>query len=888
MKGPVLSITLSFLLMLLVIVTSAQEGIISGSVFGSEGPLEAVTISVGSRSVISHKNGWFSLAAPAGKYKLSVTHVGYEAYFREVTIVSRSVQTFDIRLQASGEMGEIVILGSQAKVQRSNLMTAVPIDIFTHNQLVRTGQVSLTQMLNFSAPSFNASRPLSAEPATLRGLSPDQLLVLVNGTRKHNMAYITPAGLRGMLGPGTVGNDLNAIPFTAIEKIEILRDGAAAQYGSDAIAGVINIHLKKATDRTTFHVQGSQYYKGDGEAIIIGVNHGLSFRGKGFLNFSADFRHNKETFRGGVYTGTVYSNNKPIDDSIVRARGFNRGRVSNGRTSPQTRGGLLVNGGYPVGVRTELFWTATANKRKSSFMSGYVFPKNSIRINPNLFPDGYAPRAYHYSTDVSGMAGLAGETANAVRWKFTSAYGRNSDPWYVKNTNNPSQYYTLGKNAPTSFYTGTLIYGQLINDLHLSKNVSTNGKQSTYISFGAEWRLENYQMRQGEEAAWKNYDSLARKVGNPTGLIVYPANVVNKSRHVSAMYLDLETEPTSRLLVNIAGRYEHYSDFGGNMAGKLSARYKLFEALLIRGSINNGFRAPSLQQRFYSSTNNSFVNIGGVVYPSITGTFRNDSPVAQALGIPGLTAERSLNASAGITGSIWKSIRLTVDAYWIQIKNRIVVSSGFDTSNAAVKTILKPFPDVTQVLFYANAINTKTMGVDLVLNGNWRSKAGNIGIMLAANFTQTRLFGNIEASSKLAVDSINSNTLFSRNQRGRLEHEQPAGKLILLLNYTTGKFRVLVRNTRFGRTGIRFNTPSTNPDENFSPKILTDVSLSHTPNRWLTITAGSNNLFDVYPDPIRHFSNTDSGADIYSKDASPFGFNGGYYFVSFSIQLGNR
>jgi iron complex outermembrane receptor protein len=289
-----------------------------------------------------------------------------------------------------------------------------------------------------------------------------------------------------------------------------------------------------------------------------------------------------------------------------------------------------------------------------------------------------------------------------------------------------------------------------------------------------------------------------------SGLIVYPGSVVNKSRNVAAAYIDFETEIARRLLLDLASRFEHYSDFGDNYAGKIATRYKLSDKFSVRASLNNGFRAPSLQQRYYSSTNRSAVLILGVGYPSTTGTFRNDSEVAHAFGIPNLTAERSVNVSGGVTAAIMNHIRLTVDAYWILIKNRIVLSGRFDTSNRQVREILRPYPDITQVQFYVNAISTRTRGVDIVLNGNWNIKKGNLLAMLAANFTKTRLLGDIKAAGKLTPDSINTNTLFGREERGRLELGQPDSKIVFSLNYKTDKFGVLVRNTRFGETGTRF------------------------------------------------------------------------------------
>jgi iron complex outermembrane recepter protein len=875
-------ILLAFAFVLFLPFAFAQKGRITGTVKGSEGVLQAATVTAGKTAVLTDDKGMFSISLEPGKHTLVITHSGYKEVMQELTIENGNTKTIEVSLTPGGDLGEVVVLGSRSLVQRSNLNTAVPVDVFSAKQLAQTGQVSLTQMLNFSAPSFNASRPHSNEPVTLRGLNPDHLLVLVNGTRRHSMPIITASGARGQLGGGSAPNDLNSIPFTAIEKIEILRDGAAAQYGSDAIAGVINIILKKSTGKTTVQMQTGQYYKGDGENITVGINCGFSLNKKGFLNFSADFRFSDFMFRGGAHTGTVYSNNKAIDDSIVRARNFDRTKVSNAGSPKVTRIGALLNGGYAIGKKSELFWTAAVNRRQTIAPQGFTFPKTANRINPELFPNGFQSRVDHRPTDISGIAGAKGETTNRWRWELTSAYGNNADRFYGQNTNNASQYYTLGKAAPTSFYAGTLIYGQLTNNLQFSKSLSANRERSSNISMGAEWRLEHYQIKAGEESSWKNYDSLGRKLFGVGGFS--PDNEVAKSRNVGAAYIDFETEVARRLLLDLATRYENYSDFGGNLAGKIAARYKLSDRFSLRASINNGFRAPSLPQRYYTVFTRTLVVKGPVITPSISALFRNDSPEAQAFGLPNLTAERSVNVSGGITATLSNTIRMTVDAYWIQIRNRIVASGRFDTSNKQVKDILRPFPGVTSAQFFVNAINTKTRGVDIVLNGNWKIKNSALIAMLGANFTQTRLFGDIKAAGKLQADSINSNILFGREERGKLEMGQPDSKIVFSLNYKTNKFGVLLRNTRFGETGTRFNNPALNPDENFSSKILTDLSLSFTPKPWLTFTAGANNIFDFYPDRLQDARNSQEGTLLYSLEASPFGFYGGYYFVGLDLK----
>jgi iron complex outermembrane receptor protein len=886
MKNVVHYSLLIFIFFLYLPAAFAQKGALYGTVSGFDVPLQGATVTAGTSHVLTDKNGWFSISLESGTYTLTITHSGYKKAVQEVRLTRGDTQTIHFELTPVEAMGEVVVLGSRSSTQRSNLQTPVPVDVITTQQLVQTGQVSLTHMLSFAAPSFNASRSLINEPVTLRGLDPDQVLILVNGTRRHSMAYVNHGGVRGILGRGAVANDLNSIPFSAIEKIEILRDGASAQYGSDAIAGVINIQLKKKTNETVVQLHTGQFYKSDGKSITVGVNRGFVLNRKGFLNLSADFRHSNPTQRGGEYSGTVYTENKAIDDSIVFARGFNRKKVSNAGSSKHTSGGVLLNGGYPLCGKTELFWTAMANSRKTVFVSGFIFPKNVNRINHELFPDGFSALPYHNSRDVSVIAGARGQTGNHWNWEYKSAYGKNNDRYAINNTNNPSQYFTLGRNAPTSFYTGTFVYGQLTNTFHVSRQLSAKTEQSLNVSAGAEWRREHFRMQEGEEGSWKNYFPQGRKIGGSTGLVVPPEGAVNENRNVAGTYIDIESEFKNRLQFNLAGRYEFYSDFGGNLAGKLAVRYRLSNNFTFRGSVNNGFRAPSLQQRYYSTTNKSTATVGGILIPITVGLFPNNSEVANAIGIPALHAERSLNMSGGIISTISNHIWVTADAYWIQIKNRIVLSGLFDrTTNPDINDLLSRYPDVDRLQFFANAINTRTRGVDMVLNGNWKIQSVNLFAMLAANWNQTRLFGEIQTAGKLKADSLNTNTLFSREEKGKLEQGQPASKIILSLQAESTRLGFLIRNTCFGKTAIVFDSRDISRDETFLPRVLTDVSFHYKLSHSLTVTAGANNVFDVYPDRISDYRNTMEGQHIYPLEASPFGFNGGYYFVTMILQL---
>ena len=880
---------LYFVLLPLTTAANGPFGKVKGSVKGIDGALAGATISADSRTILSDKNGEFIFLLRPGMHSLIVSHAGYNRFVKEIKIEAQEIIIIEVVMVAVGPLEEFIVLGSRALIQRSSLTTPVPVDAFSSKLLMQTGQPGLTQMLNFSAPSLNASRELVNEPITLRGLNPDQTLILLNGFRYHNTSFLFPGPIRGILGRGTVSNDINSIPFSAIEKIEILRDGASAEYGSDAIAGVMDIRLKKSFGKTSVQFHAGQYYEGDGENISLGINRGFALNKKGmtagFVNFSTDLRYRDHTYRGGEYKGTVYFNDLLKDDSIIRARNFDRMKVSHAGNAKLKSLALSMNGGYYINDNTEIFLTTVISKRKNYYINPYVFPKMVTLVNPDLYPDGFKSITRQHTGDISAIAGLRSETRKNWHWEFALSYGENDIDYFTDNTNNASQYFTLGKNAPTSFYTGTTIYRQLTNNLNFTKAISKKpGAFSlSNFAFGTEWRLENYEIKEGEEAAWQTYDT-RKSGGAQLALFFQPSDAVKRNRNAIGVYADIEMEIKDHWLLNVAGRFEHYSDYGSNPAIKLATRYKFSDRFSLRGSVSNGFRAPSLQQRYFNATVTA-PSIGGI-YTS--GFFRNDSEVAIAFGVSPLDAEKSINISGGFTSKLFDRIYVTVDAYWIQIKNRIVLSGIFDRSNPEVNSLFTANNlEVQRAQFFANAINTRTSGVDVVVNSSWNIKKAKLIVTLAANFTRTNLFGEIKMAENLSTNSLNTNSLFNITEEARMEKGQPADKIILSLTYRKGKTALTVRNTHFGKTATASTV--TNPVDTlyefFSSKILTDVNMNFNLKEWLTLCAGVNNIFNVYPDRFKNSRNTEDGRLIYSLEASPFGFNGGYYYVSMSFNF---
>jgi iron complex outermembrane receptor protein len=419
------------------------------------------------------------------------------------------------------------------------------------------------------------------------------------------------------------------------------------------------------------------------------------------------------------------------------------------------------------------------------------------------------------------------------------------------------------------------------------------GLKSFNLAVGGEYRTDNYSIEAGEEASYLNYAPSSGRVG---GAQVFPgfqpSNAVNAKRNVFGGYVDIETDITDKLLLNGAGRYEHYDDYGSSFAGKFAFRYQFFKQLAIRGAVSNGFRAPSMHQRYFSAISTVFIQTSSGLQPFQQGTFRNNSLVAAAFGIPSLDAETSTNYSVGLTSKLIKNkLSITIDGYLIDIDNRIVLSSSFRRFNApeanAVNAILNQYPDlvdVSSVIFFTNAIDTRTKGVDVVIAYSEKMGKGQLALTGAANFNKTEVQGDARVST--ITDPTLQARLFARDERGRIEEAQPRHKISVNLNYRIGKCIFNVRSTHFGKVSTR--DPG-NPllDEFFSPKTVTDASISYKLANFANITIGANNIGNTYPDRLKNFGNTGEGRFVYSRAATQFGFNGGYYYTSLVFELHN-
>ena len=790
------------------------------------------------------------------------------------------------------ELKEVQIVGSR-NTKRTVVNSAVPIDVINVKDVTtQSGKLEINELLQYVAPSFNANKQSGSDgadhvdPASLRGMGPDQTLVLINGKRRHQSSLIN---LFGTKGRGNTGTDLNAIPASAIKRIEILRDGAAAQYGSDAIAGVINIvlndNINQVTGAVTYgayntNAQGEfdpgtantknnfldetgfgntlgQKRNFDGQSLKFAANYGVAVGKKGGIaNFTAEYLNKEKTLRPG------FDFRKGFGEAAIQ--GLN----------------LFGNLVLPISDKTEFYAFGGRNFRDTD---AYAFTRNGgERVVESIYPGGYTPRITSEIVDNSIATGIRTKYASGWKMDLSNTFGKNLFHYYIKGTINAS----LVGNSPTEFNAGGHSLSQNTTNLDFSKNYDSvlNGMN---LAFGAEFRTEQFSIFAGEEGSYATYDTAGRPITNPAtqtaptdpisgelrpggsqGFPGYsPANEVKKNRNNVSLYTDAEFDVTDNLLVSTAVRFENYSDFGSTLNGKLAARLKATDNVNFRGSLSTGFRAPSLAQVYYNLRFTNFSS-GGATEVILSS---NDSPVTQAFGINKLNEEKAVNGSLGVTAS-FGAFTATVDGYFINVKDRIVLTGYFDASALNL--------GVSAAQFFTNGVDTKTAGVDVVLA--WKKKFGD------SNFAAT-LVGNINHMKigDVKNGTLDKETFFGEREKAFLLASAPANKFGLNLNYDKKWFNAGLAFTRFSKVELldyqmyedvadygSFADQIKAATDTYSAKIVTDLTLGFKLNKASKLSIGANNLFNIYPDQQDDW--VEAGG---YWDAVQMGFSGAYYYA---------
>jgi len=876
-------------------VTSGGEAIQGASVF-------VVGTQIGG---ITRGDGTYRFSLRPGTYELRVRMLGYAGKTASINVTAggKLTQNFDLE-KSTTQLEAVAVTGSRGG-ERTVVKSPVPVDVINASEMKVTGRVETAQMLQMAAPSFNFPRPAVADgtdhvrPATLRGLAPDQTLVLVNGKRRYTSALINN---NGTVGRGTAAVDINAIPASMIDRIEILRDGAAAQYGSDAIAGVINIILKGAsaggvsTQTGQFNTDVPGLGKrNDGTNTTVTADHGLTWGNGSFVHAGVEWRNRAMTNRTFADPRQQYPTGDPRE---ATARRFTH--WSGDAATADLVG--MVNAAQNISENLQLYAFGSFGIRDGRSTGFFRRPIQTTQVVAKLYPDGFLPNIESNINDVSAGVGAKG-TAAGWDWDLSTVYGQNSFQFIISNSNNAS----MGLNSPRVFDAGTLGFNQSISNLDFTREFSLNGKP-TRVSSGAEFRIEGYSIKQGEEASWVNgrvpvLDAAGNVVRNAAGNTTIalvgsqvfpgfsPADATDQSRTAVAAYADVESDLTSKLLVGAAARVENFSDFGGKATGKLSMRFAPTEQFAFRGAVATGFRAPSLQQSYFTSTATTFVN--GL--PVDIKTLPVASREAQLLGARALKPENSLNTSAGITLQPSKSFTLTADYYNIKISDRIVLSENFIGTGIVNFFVQNGFTGIGGGRYFTNAINTETNGLDVVLNYGIDLKANGV-LRLTSGYNQNRTeVTKVVVNTPAQLGNLNE-VLFGRAERGRIEVGQPRNNLMAMASYERGPLSFTLRGQRFGAVTGRQATAAAGarqvPDLELSPKVITDISGAYKIMKRATLSIGVDNLFDVYPDQITDLGDVATGYSgqgtfgVYRfSGLSPFGFNGRFLYARMGYSL---
>ncbi len=810
-----------------------------------------------------------------------------------------------------------------ARTSRTALETPVPVDVIPAAEIQKAGELETNQILRTLAPSYNASHQTIADgtdhvnPASLRGLGPDQTLVLINGKRRHPSALVH---VNGTFGRGTVGVDLNSIPAAAIERIEILRDGASALYGSDAIAGVVNIVLKDQTDNifvngTAGFNPGTTIGEGigrhdvgpDGETFKANANFGFRVGQRGYFNVTADFMERKRTNRSGVYTGTIFTSDGSTDDAELAARGLTREdfsmKIGQGEA---TVGSVFFNSSFPLGPTGEFYAFGGLTNRNGFATGFYRLPKQEERVVPDLFPNGFLPQIKTIIDDDAVTVGVRGNKSN---WDIdvSASHGSNRFKFNIENSNNASQ----GPSSPTTFDAGGFRFRQTVGNVDAVRLLDTGGAlKSLSVVVGGEFRSERYELVAGEPASFLlgnggdvpgvDFDTTSSGAPKNPGSQVFPGfqpdNEVDRTRNSIGAYVGLESEINDQLLLDGTVRFEDYSDFGQQVSGKFAARYEFIPNFALRGAISNGFRAPSLPQIWFNNVSIQFVlDAQGNLEPARVLTANNRSGVAKAFGVPELDAETSINISGGITAQPIDNLTVTVDAYFIEIDDRVVLSSRFSSTDAdiggIVSDLLLPFQaqGVSQAQFFVNAVDTETKGVDIVASYAIPELGpGDLTLSTAWNFTDTEV-QRVNVPQSMAdkftggdLDAV-ANILFNREEFNRLETALPTEKGILQARYAIPRWTFTGRWNYYG--GVLYRPTDPANDEDFGAKSLFDLDVAFEFVPGATVVVGGTNIFNTFPDEHEKAANRSSERFPFSRRVTQFGTNGAFYYATIRLAL---
>ena len=886
--------------------------------------ISSAKVMIGGEEQTTDDNGSAMFSDMTGAQSVEITALGFAD--RRVNVTAGQTELM-VMLAPIQTIDSIVVVGTRS-IGRRALQAPVPIEVIEREQLSLTGQSETGRILQMLVPSFNFSSSSISDgtdalrPATLRGLGPDQTLVLINGKRRHKSALLH---INTSVGRGTSGTDFNAIPSSAIKRIEVLRDAAAAQYGSDAIAGVINIVLKDDVDTGDANFYWGQTYEGDGDTWIGNANYGMKVGEAGFINLTAEWRDRYRTNRAGLtgerqYDWVEEDPGKPADhileieneDGTVTSKPvwfdsreytFDRQNFRIGDSDSSQKIGFY-NFGLPIVGGMELYSFGGYSTRQNNSAGFYRRANQAERTVTDIYPDGFLPEINTSIEDVSLAFGADWtHEATDLNVDVSVNHGLNTFDFFISNSMNAS----YGAASPTSADAGGFELSQTAFNLDVSYPLEY---QSSLINLagGVEFRREGYGINAGEPVSWINAGLGADGVAS--GIQVFPGfrpnQETDESRTNVAGYADFESylsgEPGSGLLVGAAVRGEQYSDFGTTVTGKATARYDFTKQVALRAAGSTGFRAPSLQQLYFNNISTQFkidtddINGNGdteELIPLEVGTFRNDSDAARALGIPELKQETAFNVSGGVVLKPLDKLWLSVDGFLIQIDDRIVLSGSFSADN--VEGLAEAGANSAQV--FTNVAQTRTQGVDVAAGYlHAFDNESLLNLKVAFTFADTEVIGDVEAPEILVGLE---DTLFPSQERSMIEEWQPNTRINISADYIVGDLTLGGALRYFGSYTVQEGSGDNPARQDYGGKWLTDIQANYQLNQGLSLTLGANNLLDQVPDEnevgqSRSGKLMDGAGQVivdspgvftYSRRSAPFGFNGGLYYAKLTYSF---
>jgi len=831
---------------------------ISGNVMDYSGPIIGATVSSGSIGTVTDIDGSFSLDLPEGTHIVRVNYLGYGAEEMTVTLGNGENKTWDIEMIEGVSLADIVVTGTRT-APRSATDTPLPIDVVSAKDLVMTGQNSFDKALTYKIPSFNSvNTPVNdatalLDPYEIRNMGPSRTLILINGKRKNTSALLYT---QTSPGRGETGADISAIPQGAVERVEILRDGASAQYGSDAIAGVMNIILKESANKGSVTFNAGITGEGDGETFGIAINNGNKLGENGFVNYTVDLSKREVSNRPGIVSAEGEAGDFGADIGVVREFLNRVPDAGNINGNPETTAAkFAINMGVDLGGTAELYANAAYVYKKVNSFANYRTPYwrtvESFPYLADFFPgnhptnpggyDGYVPT---FDGDLFDYNGTVGVKSEKNGW-FTDAsftFGANEQTYLVRNSHNrngtlnPDGTNKYRENSPLVFDVGGTNFSHIVGNIDITRRLS----DKVGIAFGSEFRSENFDIIQGSESSYEDGgpDSFAGNDPRNSGLF---------NRYNFGGYADIALDLSDDFLINATARLENYSDFGSAFVWKLSSRYKLMDnKMTIRASASTGFRAPLLHQIYTQKAQYSFIPGQGI---QVGGLINNISREARLLGLPSLEAEKSTNITVGLGLRPSNNLSITLDYYNIAVKDRVILSSEIGATAAGNTPLddLLTANNLSDLSFFVNALDTRTSGIDFVANYRGLELGSTrVGVNLAGNYTmQNEREGDIK--NPAIVESAGQ-TVSNATQEALFFTSRPKFKAILGLDATFGKLGVALNNTLFGPTTFRQQGLDAGLYTEFATKAVTDLSFNYTIAENTNITLNINNLLGVLPE----------------------------------------